>query len=167
MDGRDGDPIVTRGIPRPTHLHGRLPVAGNRERCGRTAKRVAKARKVLAEVAVADPAANRTSAEALRAAARSCTAPSGATPGQQAAFALTTAEQLREAARLDTHFVPLNALHLEGDERARGKRTGGDERRLLMWRENQRVWAGHKRGWQMVVGGRTVEWGGCVGVSAT
>lgn len=60
------------------------------------------ARKVLAEVAVADSAGNRTSAEALRAAASACTPPSGATSGQQAAFALTAAELLREAARLDT-----------------------------------------------------------------
>ncbi|MBM4006622.1 MAG: hypothetical protein FJ292_03520 [Planctomycetes bacterium] len=63
---------------------------------------LSKARKVLAEVAVADPAANRTSADALRSAARSMTSPPGATQGQQAALALSSAQLLREAARLDT-----------------------------------------------------------------
>ena len=62
---------------------------------------LANARKVLAEVAVADPAANRTSAEALRSAARGMSSPPGATQGQQAALAMTSAHLLREAARLD------------------------------------------------------------------
>jgi hypothetical protein len=59
------------------------------------------ARKVLAEVAVADPAANRTSAEALRSAAKGMSSPPGATQGQQSALAMTSAALLREAARLD------------------------------------------------------------------
>ncbi|MFZ4722114.1 MAG: hypothetical protein ACOYMI_03075 [Phycisphaerales bacterium] len=62
---------------------------------------LSKARKVLADVAVADPAANRTSAEALRSAAKSMSNPPGSTQGQQAALALTSAQLLREAARLD------------------------------------------------------------------
>lgn len=62
---------------------------------------LANARKVLAEVAVADPAANRTSAEALRSAAKSMSSPPGATQGQQSALAMTSAHLLREAARLD------------------------------------------------------------------
>jgi hypothetical protein len=59
------------------------------------------ARKVLAEVAVADAAANRASADSLRSTAASCRAPSDSLPGQKAAFALTSAQLLREAARLD------------------------------------------------------------------
>lgn len=62
---------------------------------------LSKARRALAEVAVADPAANRTSAEALRSAARSMSSPPGATQGQQSALAMASAQLLREAARLD------------------------------------------------------------------
>ena len=62
---------------------------------------LSKARRVLAEVAVADPAANRASAEALRSAATSMSSPPGATQGQQSALAMTSAQLLREAARLD------------------------------------------------------------------
>ena len=77
-----------------------------------------KARKAMAEVAVADPAANRTSAEALRSTANACKAPSGATNTQKAAFAMTGAQLLREAARLDTVAIE----RLQAQQRAAADR---------------------------------------------
>ena len=77
-----------------------------------------KARKAMAEVAVADPAANRASAEALRSTANACKAPSGATNNQKAAFAMTGAQLLREAARLDTIAIE----RLQAQQRAAADR---------------------------------------------
>lgn len=77
-----------------------------------------KARKAMAEVAVADPAANRASADALRSTANACKAPSGATNNQKSAFAMTGAQLLREAARLDTVAIE----RLQAQQRAAADR---------------------------------------------
>lgn len=77
-----------------------------------------KARKAMAEVAVAEPAANRASADALRSTANACKAPSGATNNQKAAFAMTGAQLLREAARLDTVAIE----RLQSQQRAAADR---------------------------------------------
>ena len=60
-----------------------------------------KASKLMAEASVADPEGNRKTAEALRSAAGSATAPAGATASQKAAFAMVSSQLQREAGRLD------------------------------------------------------------------
>lgn len=60
-----------------------------------------KASKLMAEAAVVDPEANRKTAEALRGAAASTSAPAGATASQKAAFAMVASQLQREAGRLD------------------------------------------------------------------
>ena len=60
-----------------------------------------KASKLMAEAAVEDPEGNRTTAEALRSAAGSASAPAGATASQKAAFAMVSSQLQREAGRLD------------------------------------------------------------------
>ena len=60
-----------------------------------------KASKLMAEASAADPEGNRKTAEALRGAAGSATAPAGATASQKAAFAMVSSQLQREAGRLD------------------------------------------------------------------
>lgn len=60
-----------------------------------------KASKLMAEAAVEDPEGNRKTAEALRSAAGSATAPAGASASQKAAFAMVSSQLQREAGRLD------------------------------------------------------------------